>query len=452
MSGDRHATALAQALAELLGVGTAGEVAFLRCLPTSLIDQLSESAEFSVPAWSVFAVVDKADGRRRITADIAVERREDKGVPVLLLVDPIRAGAGLDGIYSAAHEIGEDELFEAAQRAVRKTLPRSAALTEFIRVAQTRARRLGRKRLLAPWQVFDFVIAVGAQTPGAALSRLGLWPVAGGDIPDANGVELSAKAAERLLFALDSRPATEKVRALLLDDPTGETSRALETFLRASAGRSPAETALELEKRPDLWLGPLEPRFSSEQLVALRIMPWRGPTGRLLKWSGLIEGEESDDKPRLILDRSAPAKEQGRLEVRWTTEPGGLKRGAAEYRVVLRSGEDELATQTVTHAEKPAQQAAFVLDDFEDLESEDKFEVVAVVSVIGDVDVAELRSEEFIIEFGRGAGKSASSTGRIVRTLVEGAIGLPDREIFDETIVGGHLPPRATEDRKGYIS
>ena len=56
-----------------------------------------------MPGWSAYAVVDKV-GRRRITADQAVERREDKGDPVLFLIDPLRAGAGLDGIYSAARE------------------------------------------------------------------------------------------------------------------------------------------------------------------------------------------------------------------------------------------------------------------------------------------------------------------------------------------------------------
>ena len=41
---------------------------------------------------------------RTITADRAVEMREDKGDATLLLVDTDRAGAGMDGIYSASRK------------------------------------------------------------------------------------------------------------------------------------------------------------------------------------------------------------------------------------------------------------------------------------------------------------------------------------------------------------
>ena len=58
--------------------------------------------DFAVPGWNLAAVVD-TPGRRRITADQAVEQREDKGDAALLLIDRERAGAGLDGIYSAGH-------------------------------------------------------------------------------------------------------------------------------------------------------------------------------------------------------------------------------------------------------------------------------------------------------------------------------------------------------------
>ena len=53
---------------------------------------------------------------RAITADRAVELRETKAAPVLLLVDTARAGAGMDGIYSAAQEINEATLFNEALR------------------------------------------------------------------------------------------------------------------------------------------------------------------------------------------------------------------------------------------------------------------------------------------------------------------------------------------------
>jgi DNA phosphorothioation-dependent restriction protein DptH len=109
----RHAEILSGALADLLGSPTKGDVAFLRCFPSDLVDALIESPGFTVTGWTISAVVEKA-GPRRITADQAVEQREDKATPALFLIDTLRAGAGLDGIYNAAREVGEAELFERA--------------------------------------------------------------------------------------------------------------------------------------------------------------------------------------------------------------------------------------------------------------------------------------------------------------------------------------------------
>jgi hypothetical protein len=113
--GSAHAKLLSAALIQLLGKPTAGDVAFLRCLPSELVDALIDAPDFVIPGWRLRAVVDKA-AARRITADQAVEQREDKADPALFLIDPLRAGAGLDGIYSASREIGEAELFGASCR------------------------------------------------------------------------------------------------------------------------------------------------------------------------------------------------------------------------------------------------------------------------------------------------------------------------------------------------
>ena len=121
MIGPRHVESISEALSELLGSPARGDVAFVRCLPSNLVDALIDGPAFSVPGWTVRAVVDAA-GPRRITADQAVEQREDKADPALLLIDPQRAGAGLDGVYSAAREIGESELFSKAQERARKRL------------------------------------------------------------------------------------------------------------------------------------------------------------------------------------------------------------------------------------------------------------------------------------------------------------------------------------------
>jgi DNA phosphorothioation-dependent restriction protein DptH len=97
MIGPRHAELFAGALTDLLNSPARGDVAFVRCLPSNLVDALIDSPSFAVAGWTISAVVD-ATGARRITADQAVERREDKADPALFLIDPLRAGAGLDGI------------------------------------------------------------------------------------------------------------------------------------------------------------------------------------------------------------------------------------------------------------------------------------------------------------------------------------------------------------------
>lgn len=355
-----HLSHLSGALSDLLGEPTRGTIAFLRCLSSAQVDALIDAPEFQVSGWSIYAVVDK-DGTRRLTADQAVERREDKADPVLFLIDPLRAGAGLDGIYSAAREISEAELFGCARSRARKILPDKAFLNAAIR----RAERLGRRRRLTPWQDFDFHVAVRADGPGIGIAKLGLWPIASEGIPDDAQLDLSASVADRLLFAQDTRGVGDRIRALLLDDPTGEIGTALERFLRDLVDLSPLASALALVGRPDLWLGPLRPRFSGQMLRMLRVSSWHDAKGALLRWSGLIAPEETGGKPRLLLDRVAAAKDQSSLVVRWTTEPDDIKKGSVEYRLTVIAGEEELAERVVAHKERQPQQAVFSLEDFE---------------------------------------------------------------------------------------
>jgi DNA phosphorothioation-dependent restriction protein DptH len=441
-----HLSCLSGALSDLLGEPTRGTVAFLRCLSSEQVDALIDAPEFEVPGWSTFAVVDKG-GTRRLTAGQAVERREDKGDAVLFLIDPLRAGAGLDGIYSAAHEISATELFKCARLRARKALPDKAFLNTAIR----RAERLGRRRRLTPWQDFDFHICVRADGPGVGIARLGLWPIASEGTPDDAQLDLSAAVADRLLFSQDTRGLGDRIRALLLDDPTGEIAAALERFLRGLVDLSPLASALAVVRRPDLWLGPLRPRFSGQALRMLRVSPWHDAKSVLLKWSGLIAPEETGGKPRLLLDQAAAAKDQSSLVVRWTTEPDDLKKGSVEYRLTVIAGEEELAERIVAHRERQPQQAVFSLEDFDELDTNSKFEAFVQVTALGADDVESQRTEEFQLEFGKAPERAAAGSGRIERTLVDGAISFASRTDYDEAIAEGHMPPRTTEDKKGYI-
>lgn len=446
MTGPRHAALLAQAVVNRLGAPSSGAVAFLRCLPSEQIDALADSEAFVVPGWTVNAVVDTA-GSRRISADQAVEQREDKADAALLLVDPLRAGAGLDGIYSAGREIGEAELFgEALKLARRPFFGRMGVLDE----AVWRAERLGRRRRLTPWSKFDFYVAA-ADDPGGALARLGLWPVASDDDPSTSELDMSAELADRLLYVSDTRAIAERVRALQLED-AGVRGPELERALRFVSGMSPEEAARRIEKQPNLWLGTLKPGFASEDLRRIFLAPWRDAKGGILKWSGLAKAEGEDTTPRLILDRTASAKDRAQLMVRWSSDPESLEAGSVDYRVSVIAGEDMLAERVVRHRDHKTQQVAITVDDFEDLEGTEKFDAIVEVAVIGLENVAPLQSEPFTLEFGATIKQLTSASGQEVRTLVEGAISVNDRAAFEQLVAGPGAAERPVEDRKGFLT
>ena len=244
-----HARLLGAALRQLLGPPVRGAVAFLRCLAPELVDQCIDCPAFSVPGYRVLAVVD-AQGERRITADTAVELREEKGDATLFLIDPSRAGAGLDGIYSAAREVSERELFDMASSKARAELKKARS---FVGDALTYARRLGQRNVASPWQEFDFLVAMqdGSVGPGAALARLGLWPIDAVEIPEKMTLALSMDLVNRLLYARDeSRLPKARVDALLLDDPDGSQAVALERFLREAAKQKSLGDCCIARRRP----------------------------------------------------------------------------------------------------------------------------------------------------------------------------------------------------------
>src|ERR1019366_2483532 len=110
-----HAQLLSRAFERLLGNADPGTMAFVRCLTPDVVEALASTNAFAPREWRVYRIADAEDeARRTMTADRAVEMREAKCDAVLLLVDTARAGAGMDGIYSAAREVDEENLFKEA--------------------------------------------------------------------------------------------------------------------------------------------------------------------------------------------------------------------------------------------------------------------------------------------------------------------------------------------------
>jgi len=445
----RHIRLFAKAIEGLLGQPAKGSVAFLRCRPSETVEALAGNDAFQVPGVKVFGVTDRRDaGRRLVTADRAVEFREDKDDPILLLIDTQRAGAGLDGIYSAGREFGERELFAKAIELARKELQRGHGGSS--RAAVTVARRIGQRNLITPWQEFDFLVAT-AESPGPAVTRLGLWPILCEGAPDKAAIELSRALVNRLLIdrSIGLTPQA-KVAALMLDDATGGQAVELERFLREAADIDAHAAVVKLLDYQSQWVGALKPRFTSEELQKIEWASWKRSESQVHKWSGL-RLDAGETTPRLILDRNAADSREGpRLEVRWNTKPAQLPKGAVEYQIAVMSGDESLATRTVPHKPKGPQKTVFTLEDFEELDETARFEAFVRVSAVGRDDVQAADGEEFILEFGVHEGTVSSTAGSKVRSIVEGAVIIDSRENFDAAIKDLHL--RAHEDKKGYIA
>src|SRR5262245_39884953 len=100
---DLHARILRRAFEKVLGKPDSGSMAFVRCLTPDVVAALAADVSFNPQDWRVWRVADlDNEAARTITADRAVEIRERKDSAAVLLVDTTRAGAGMDGIYSAA--------------------------------------------------------------------------------------------------------------------------------------------------------------------------------------------------------------------------------------------------------------------------------------------------------------------------------------------------------------
>ena len=142
-----HSRLLCLAFQKVLGRPDAGSMAFVRCLTPDVIEALALDELFSPQGWQVRRVADTEDIlQRTLRADQAVSVRESKKDASLLLVDTSRAGAGMDGIYSAAREITEADLFKDALRLAAKEITNLLGKTvrEYSEKAVKKARGGGR--------------------------------------------------------------------------------------------------------------------------------------------------------------------------------------------------------------------------------------------------------------------------------------------------------------------
>ena len=382
--------------------------------------------------------------------------RESKTTATVLLVDTERAGAGMDGIYSATREVNEAVLFREAQRyaGVEITKKFSAATRRYAEQAIKKARRHRGIQAVSRWAEFDFLcrVATGNKPPGGYLHLLGLWPILDSATENPQeDLDTSHMFVDRLLgTAGASLPPSARIESVRLDRSSEQNSGDLERFLH-SVDTMPLLKALKnVSENEALWIGALRTEPAAQSIQGIELTSWRNRNGTIAKWSGLIEEGEADEPPAFVL---RPEMDQtGRfsiLEVRWKADPGNLEKNAAEYRVMVRTDMDEeLVVRDVPHsARKAGEKCRFSDDDFSSLGEDALLSAKIVVQVVGNDVIENQESEEFIIRFGEPPDQAVGGVGTKVRTFSEGLAELGSREIVSKI----SSVPSVTLDSKGFV-
>lgn len=452
-----HSTLLGRAFQKVLGRPDTGTMAFVRCLTPGVVEALAHDTRFAPEGWQVRRVADTDDTQQRtISADQAVEIRESKDDAMLLLVDTSRAGAGMDGIYSAAREIDEVGLYrEALRLAAREITNRlGKSSREYAERAVKKARGFGQLYSVSPWTEFDFYVRVAdaQQHPGEFLWMLGLWPVQPTEDNSAgtDGLDVSRFFVDRLLsVTFSGQTPSQRIESLRLLKPSQDQIIDLERFLRSAATRPLLTLLEELAKKPHLWINALKLEGSAHAIQDLELIPWATKQGKLAKWSGLTQ-EGEDDPPVLILDPKADSNgSYSHLEVRWKARPDNLEKDAVQYQIsIVTDMEEELASRDVSHSAKKEEKCRFTNDDFSILSDDALINAKIVVSVIGNESVEAQESEEFVIRFGTPPDKGTGGVGKIMRTFSEGLIELGERETVTALASATSTFPL---DSKGYV-
>ena len=449
---DLHGRLLARAFEDVLGRPENGAVAYVRCLNPDVVEALgADRSVFALDGWEVWRIADAEDAARRtITADIAVEKRENKHGATLLLVDTKLAGAGMDGIYSASREVDEANLFAEAQRLAQREI-RSSGHRRYAEHAVKKARGHGGVYAVSPWAEFDFLcrVAAGGESPGTYLYLLGLWPVRDSADADSSGdLNASRDFVDRLLGpGVATLTPAARVDAIRLDRCSERERGDLERFLHEVDTKPLLVALATVAKRQHLWIGALRVAGPVSTIQGVELTSWRNRSGALAKWSGLTPGENGDSPPELILDADAQG-DGSTLEVRWKTDPVDLEKNAVEYRiVVLTDNDEELATQTVPHfARKGGESCRFSNDDFS-LGDDALLSAKVVISVDGEDKIELQESDEFIIRFGEPLERTASGAALTVRAFSEGLVEMESRQ----AVAAVTADPPVIEDAKGFV-
>lgn len=429
-------------------------MAFVRCLTPDVVKLLADDKDhFHIPGWKIWRVADEQNPKARtITADQAVEIREGKADPTLLLVDTGRAGAGMDGIFSATREVREKDLFREAHRlaAGKITKALSSGHRKYAERAVRKAGGYGGRNTVSPWTIFNFYchVVMNNKPAGAYLHLLGLWPVKGAcggkNLPD---LDTSRRFVDRLLDPeVSDRTPPERMNALRLLNPTQEQLTTLEKFLREAATLRIGSALPRLADHDLLWVNSLKTESAADSILDIELNSWRTIRGKIYKWSGLTD--RGDDMPVLMVN---PEAEQtgnySKLEVRWKARPRHLGKAAVEYRVaiVTSPNQAEIASREIVHSAKAHEKCIFTQDDLQDLSEDSVIPARVVLSVIGS-DSFVRETEEFEIVCGERPDDN-TPVGKRFRAFSDAMIELGNREeVEDMTSLNKTFPRNAKGD------
>lgn len=437
-----------KALSELLGSPQKGSMAYTRSLSIAEVVQLLDATNGLIDGWRIVGV-GAQNNVGWITGDKAVELREDKGQASCLLILPSEAGAGMDGIYNAAREILEEELFSLAVHHCRKKLSRGNV--EFGNEAVKRALRIGGKRKkVTGRQELDFhnALAANEASPGAALPVLGLWPVAGTAAEAIGKLAHSSVMVDRLFQSGNSAQSPGmRVASLSLGDDHVDDANAIEAALRRCTGMQLEDAVREVASNENFWLGNLRPAFLEGKLERMELVPWRSPgTQKIHKWSGLVGGSTEEDKDGLPQFR---INDDAKLTVKWRVTPETLPQGSATYEVQMLVGEEIIASETVVHRGKAELKVVFDKDHFEEVEEGSRQEVRLKISTPGVEGIAPLETEDFLLCYGEGEVSERTTTGEVFRCVAEGIVQSDCPEAVETFVVERQKGKQGMPDKKG---
>ena len=220
---------------------------------------------------------------RTVTADIAVEMREAKGAAVLLLVDTERAGAGMDGIYSAAQEVDEAALFRQAGRLAGSEITRrhSSASRRYARTGDqesTGGTGADTPCHYGPSSTFFVALLWVSGCPAGICICSACGPFMNPRTSESsNDLDTSRMLVDRLLGPARRQPPTGRSYPghIRLDLDSERECGALERFLH-SVDTKPLFVALEsLAENEELWIGNLRPEPPAQSIQGIELNSWR---------------------------------------------------------------------------------------------------------------------------------------------------------------------------------